>query len=95
MDGSFDLIKAFTASVLEYSDIVNEDGKSYFYKVSSVDKDGLESDLNINPSMGTTLPKLSKPIITLAQIQGERAILNWQPGDRRAVSYVVHRNNFV
>jgi fibronectin type 3 domain-containing protein len=91
MDGSFELIKAFTASVLEYSDLVNEDGKSYFYKVSSVDKDGLESDLNINPSMGTTLPKLSKPIITLAQIQGEKAILNWQPGDRRAVSYVVHK----
>ncbi len=41
--------------------------------------------------MGTTLGKLNKPIITLAQIQGEKAILNWQAGDNRAVSYIIHK----
>ena len=83
----FDIVKVVNTQTLEFNDFVNEDGKVYFYKVSSVDKDGLESDLNINSVMGVTLSKLNKPIITLAQIQGEKAILNWQAGDKRAVSY--------
>lgn len=91
INGSFNIIKTVSSNTLEYTDFINEDGKSYFYKVSSLDKDGLESDLNINATLGSTLGKLNKPIITLAQIQGERAILNWQPGDRRAVSYIVHK----
>lgn len=86
-ESSFDKIKSVNAQTLQFDDFINEDGKIYFYKISSIDKDGLESDLNINSTMGATLSKLNKPIITLAQIQGERAILNWQAGDRRAVSY--------
>jgi len=91
-DNGFDVIKTVDTNTLEFQDFVNEDGKAYFYKISSVDKDGLESDLNINSIMGSTLGKLAKPVITLAQIQGEKAILNWQPGDRRAVSYVIHKS---
>lgn len=87
----FDKIKVLDAQTLNFEDFINEDGKVYFYKVSSMDKDGLESDLNINSVMGATLSKLNKPIITLAQIQGEKAILNWQPGDKRAVSYTIHK----
>lgn len=90
-DSFFDHIKSVDVQTLNFEDFINEDGQAYFYKVSSVDKDGLESDLNINATMGATLSKLSKPIITLAQIQGEKAILNWQPGDKRAVSYIVHK----
>lgn len=41
--------------------------------------------------MGSTLAKVNKPIITLAQIQGERAILNWQSADKRTVSYNVYK----
>jgi fibronectin type 3 domain-containing protein len=91
-ESGFDVIKTVDTNTLEFQDFVNEDGKAYFYKISSVDKDGLESDLNINSVMGSTLGKLAKPVITLAQIQGEKAILNWQPGDRRAVSYVIHKS---
>lgn len=87
----FDKIKAVDTQTLSFEDFLNEDGKVYFYKISSVDKDGLESDLNINSVMGATLGKLNKPIITLAQIQGEKAILNWQAGDNRAVSYIIHK----
>ena len=90
-DGGFDKIKSVNSNVLNFEDFINEDGKVYFYKISSVDKDGLESDLNINSVMGATLGKLSKPVITLAQIQGQKAILNWQAGDRRAVSYIIHK----
>lgn len=86
-NSGFDIIKAVNAQTFLFDDFINEDGKVYFYKITAVDKDNLESDLNINSVMGITLSKLNKPIITLAQIQGERAILNWQAGDARAVSY--------
>lgn len=88
---SFDKIKTVNAQTLQFEDFINEDGKVYFYKVSSIDKDKLESNLNINSVMGSTLGKPNKPIMTLAQIQGEKAILNWQAGDRRTVSYNVYK----
>ncbi|WP_417332614.1 fibronectin type III domain-containing protein [Halarcobacter sp.] len=87
----FDVIKTVNAKTLNYEDFINEDGKVYFYKVSSIDKDGLESNLNVNSVMGVTLNKLRKPVMTLAQIQGAKAILNWQAGDDRAVSYTVYK----
>ncbi len=87
----FSLLKTVGAKTLTYEDFVNEDGKVYFYKVSSIDNDGLESNLNVNAVMGITLGKLKKPIMTLAQIQGEKAILNWLAGDNRAASYTVYK----
>lgn len=90
-NGSFELRKSLDNNTLNYEDFINEDGKVYFYKVSSIDKDGLESDLNINAIMGSTLAKQAKPVLTLAQIQGEKAILNWQAGDTRAQSYIIHK----
>ncbi len=87
----FSKIKTVNAQTLQFEDFINEDGKIYFYKVSSIDKDGLESSLHINSVMGSTLTKPSKPIITLAQIQGEKAILNWQAGDKRSVSYNIYK----
>lgn len=87
----FSKIHSVNANSFKYDDFVNEDGKTYFYKVRAMDKDGLESSEHINPVMGSTLAKLEKPILTLAQIQGQKAILNWQPGDRRAVSYNVYK----
>ena len=38
-----------------------------------------------------TLNKPAKPVITLAQIQGNKAILNWSAGDKRAMSYNVYK----
>lgn len=90
-NGSFSHLKSVPANVFNYEDIINEDGKHRFYKITAVDKDGLESALLMNATMGITLPKLNKPIITLAQIQGEKAILNWQPGDNRAQSFIVYK----
>ena len=90
-NSGFRKFKSVNAKTLHFEDFINEDGKVYFYKISSLDKDGLESNLNINSTMGATLGKLAKPVITLAQIQGKKAILNWQAGDRRAVSYIIHK----
>jgi fibronectin type 3 domain-containing protein len=70
-----------------FTDIVNEDGKVHYYKITAIDKDGLESSKDISPIMGSTLSKPAKPIITLALIEGNKAILNWTAGDDRTVSY--------
>ena len=72
-----------------YTDVVNEDGKAEFYKITTIDKDNLESTKEITPIMGSTLGKPAKPIVTLALIEGNKAILNWVAGDNRAVSYNV------
>jgi len=90
-NGSFSKIKELNAGVFTFEDFINEDGKTYFYKVTTIDKDGLESSDSINPVMGVTLTKLNKPILTLAQIQGEKAILNWQAGDNRARYYNIYK----
>lgn len=90
-EGSFDLLKSVSKESFMYEDFINEDGKTFFYKLTATDADNLESTLNNNAVMGITLGKLNKPVLTLAQIQGEKAILNWQKGDDRAVSFNVYK----
>ena len=91
LNGSFDLIKKVNTETFTFEDNINEDGRTYFYKVTVIDKDGLESSINVNAKMGRTLSALSKPVLTLAMIQGEKAILNWQAGDNRAKSYTIFK----
>lgn len=91
VDGSYSELTTVSSSTLNFSHIVSEDGAVKFYKISSIDKDNLESAMNLTPTMGATLGKPQKPVITLAQIQGERAILNWIAGDNRAISYNVYK----
>jgi len=74
--------------------MIEEDGKIYFYKITSVDKDGLESKKEeLTPTMGSTLAKPATPKVTLAQIQGNKLILNWQSGDSRTVSYNIYKKS--
>jgi len=77
-----------------YDDIVDEDGKVYYYKVTAVDKDGLESPLSEVPTMGSTLSKPSTPIIINAKIVNNRATLRWKPNDSRAKNYIVVRSHW-
>lgn len=87
----FSKIATVKADVFEYTDKIDDDGKSYYYKVIAIDKDYLESPFRIDPVKGNTLTKPAKPIFTLAQIQGNKAILNWRAGDNRAISYNVQK----
>ncbi|WP_418185777.1 fibronectin type III domain-containing protein [Aliarcobacter vitoriensis] len=84
-------IATVNANSTEYTDKISSSGKEYFYKVTAVDKDGLESSEDVDSIRGITLAPPLKPTITLAQIQGNKAILNWQSGDNRAVSYNVNK----
>jgi len=87
----FSKLKEVNKDTLSYTDQINKDGASYFYKVFAVDKDNLKSSVNTDPVKGLTLNKPAKPNITLAQIQGSKAILNWSAGDKRAMSYNIYK----
>lgn len=91
VDGKYSELALLPASKTQITHNISGDGEVKFYKVSSIDKDGLESAMNLTPTMGATLSKPVKPILTLAQIQGEKAILNWIAGDNRAVSYNIYK----
>lgn len=73
----------------KYVDLIGEDGVKRFYKVTAVDKDGLESFKQDVPVMGTTLPKPQPPIIVSTNFNNSFVTIKWRPGDDRAVSYIV------
>mgnify|MGYP005992101511 CR=1 FL=1 len=78
-----------------FTDVIEDDGKEYYYKVRAVDIDLLKSSFDVEGVRGESLLKPSKPIMTLAQIQGDKAILNWNAGDDRAISYNVYKQTKV
>jgi fibronectin type 3 domain-containing protein len=87
LDGSYSL-KAKTKKT-EYKDIVKENGRAFFYKVTVVDKDGLESLKQDIAKMGKSLSAPKTPTITSVTIKDNKVVLNWTTLDNRAVSYVV------
>jgi len=91
----FTKFKEVSKNTLEYTDNIDKDGKTYYYKVYSIDKDHLQSSDKITALRGMTLNKPAKPVMTLAQIQGNKAILNWTAGDKRAMSYNVYKTTEV
>ena len=63
--GYYTKIKTAPADHNRFDDVVDEDGKIYFYKITSLDKDGLESKKDeLTPTMGSTLSKPNTPRIT-------------------------------
>ncbi|WP_456449302.1 fibronectin type III domain-containing protein [Hydrogenimonas sp.] len=77
-----------------FDDHVAEDGKEYYYKVTAVDKDGLESRMPEAPVIGSTLPKPSAPTVTAAKVAFNQAIILWKPIDNRAEKYDVIRSHW-
>lgn len=89
IDGSYELIAKLYNNT--FVDTVDEDGKSFFYRVSVVDKDGLESEHEKNSIHGMTLAKPSAPAIVEAKLIGSSIELMWSKADKRARSFVVER----
>jgi len=91
-DGIFKLLKNVPKDDNTLEHTVNKDNKMKFYKITTVDKDGLESDIKLLPVvMGKTLNAPLTPTITLAQIQGGKVILNWVANDKRTISYNIYK----
>ncbi len=89
LDGSYDLLVSVYGNY--YVDEINEDAKQYFYRVSSVDKDGLESDNTKHTVKGSTLTKPKAPVITEAKLVGQKIKIFWKSLDHRAQSYTVSK----
>jgi fibronectin type 3 domain-containing protein len=78
----------------KFVDQIGEDGKEYYYKVTAVDKDGLESEMPEAPVTGATLGKPMAPTVTAAKIAFGHAIITWEPMDDRADHYNVIRTHW-
>ena len=87
VDGNFELV----ANVKDnyFIDKINEDGKQYFYRISAVDKDGLESEYEKQAIQGITLVKPEAPIFSELKLINNKVNIFWKKGDPRIKSYVV------
>ncbi len=72
-----------------FTDEINEDGQNYYYKVTAVDTDGLESLMQANPVHGSTLAKPRTPNFIDAIVKNNTAILRWKNNDPRTQNYTL------
>ena len=91
IDGSYELIAKLYNNY--FLDKIDEDGKRYFYRVSQIDKDGLESIHDKVTAMGMTLEKPSAPAVVEAKFLGNKIKLQWEKSDPRTRSYIVIRKS--
>lgn len=91
IDSSFELIAKLYNN--HYTDNIGKDGKTYFYRVGIVDKDGLESEHDKNTVMGMTLPKPEAPVITGINLINSGVELSWKKTDSRIKSFIIVRKN--
>ena len=87
MDGSYEMLGEITNT--NYIDNIDEDAKKYFYKISVIDKDGLESKYNQESAQGSTLKKPLAPDLVEAKLVKEEVKISWSKGDSRVKSYTV------
>lgn len=74
-----------------YEDVLNEAGASREYKVTVVDKDGLESIMPSDYAKGKTLDAPAAPSIVSSVFTGNSIQLSWVDNDNRARTYIVKR----
>lgn len=72
----------------EFEDLISDNGKTYYYKVTAVTKDGLESRQQDNPIAGMSMPALAAPVVTSVRHDGRTIYLSWN-GDRNTVKYTI------
>lgn len=89
LDGGYKLIAEISKNT--YSDKIDEDGMGYFYRISTIDKDGLESNYEVNSAKGVTLVKPSTPAILEANIVDGSIIIKWSKTDDRTQTYIVSK----
>jgi len=73
----------------KYEDLINTNGKSYYYYVTTVDKDGLESPRQQNAVTGSSLAIPDTVYITSSNHDGRSINITWKSLDKRAVKYNV------
>lgn len=90
IDGGYDLIKS--TKEIEYTDEIDKDGKDYFYRVSVIDKDGLESKHDVISAYGQTLAKPATPSLVEVGMVGDNLEIKWSSSDPRVKSFIVNKS---
>ncbi len=72
-----------------YIDNIEKDGEKYFYRISVVDMDKLESNHDVNFALGMTLVRPNTPALLEASLVDNRIVLKWDNADKRTKSYIV------
>jgi len=91
IDGSYDLVATLHNN--KFEDKIDEDGKSYFYRVSVVDKDGLESKHEKLSIQGMALPKPETPDVVKANEVGKTIEITWSSADKRIETFTVTKTH--
>ncbi|RUM64918.1 MAG: hypothetical protein DSZ03_03525 [Sulfurimonas sp.] len=86
-DGHFRRVKKTRQT--SYVDRINKDGVGYYYRISVVDRDGLESQKSHPPTYGSTLGKPKTPKNFKAELINNAVYLSWKRADRRTKSYTL------
>ena len=71
----------------EFEDLINDNGKTYYYRVVAVDVDGLESKQE-GTVTGMTLSALGAPVVNSVKRDAGSVYLKWG-GDENAVKYSI------
>ncbi len=92
---SLALIGEVSSAKLTYLDTGLEPGKTYYYKVNSVDKDGIESNSkDIKAFKTKPLPQPPKGI-KVTQLNNGSVLISWDKGSPDTVSYEVFRRYYL
>ena len=75
----------------KYEDVINDAGESKYYKITAVDKDGLESPMPKTAVLGKTLEAPKAPTITSSNLSANSVQLAWKSNDSRSVKFIVKR----
>jgi len=89
IDGSYKLIAKLYNN--HFIDKIDEDGQVYFYKISVIDKDGLESLHDKLSAKGQTLAKPEAPQLMQATLTTNSIHVTWNKTDTRSRSFVLVR----
>ncbi|PHS58341.1 MAG: hypothetical protein COB17_03620 [Sulfurimonas sp.] len=89
VDTGYKLLKKINNNF--YVDLIENDASRFFYRVSIVDKDGLESKYKKISVMGTTLNKPLSPALVEAKLINGEVHIRWSKADPRAVTYTVSK----
>jgi len=72
-----------------FTDTTKDDGEPFYYKITAVDKDGLESPMGATLTQGMSLAKPHTPIAFDGKIDANGVDLLWTNDDPRVISYTV------
>ena len=89
IDGSYKVVTDIKEN--SYVDVIEEDGKEYFYRVSVFDKDGLESVHKNYSVLGRTLIKPKTPSMVEAKLVEGKVVISWNNSDERVKSYHIQK----